>query len=187
MGRGGEGQGSSGELFRRKRTFANGGDQPGAAVRRLSRNRTIDTSSIRACRWITVHCRLHRRAWLRTLLSTVARRHTCAVKKRDFLQVDDFATQPGRGIRSGWFSTLGALIPLACRPSRPGSICLRQLSYLPRPHAVPTIACASSRRARNCPLQGDPSVGTAHAVLDRVLSRHTRGAWYGNARRGCCR
>jgi predicted PhzF superfamily epimerase YddE/YHI9 len=106
---------------------------------------------------------------VRTLLSTVARRHTCAVKKRDFLQIDVFATQPGRGNPLGvvldaeGFDTAGMQAIAAW-------LNLSETTFvLPPTHAGADYRLRIFTSRQELPFAGHPSGGTARAVLNRCL------------------
>jgi len=105
----------------------------------------------------------------RTLLRTVGRRHTGAVKKRDFLQLDVFAGDPGRGNPLGVVLDAEGLDTAAMQAIAAWLNLSETTFVLP-----PTMARADYRlriftSRQELPFAGHPSVGTAHAVLDRCL------------------
>ena len=95
--------------------------------------------------------------------------HTHRMKKRDFLQLDVFASEPGRG------NPLAVVLDAADLDSAAMQAIAAWLNLSETTFVLPPTQAGADYRLRiftprqELPFAGHPSVGTAHAVLERGL------------------
>jgi len=91
------------------------------------------------------------------------------VKRRDFLQVDVFATQPGRGNPLGVVLDAEGLDTAGMQAIAAWLNLSETTFVLPPTHAGADYRLRIFTSRQELPFAGHPSVGTAHVVLDRCL------------------